>query len=522
MDENASSECDSAILEVQLKQQKERERQQRRKPATGRRRPQHPPPVVAAPEKKKVPQRTQKPIQQLDKDDDLDHMLERHKRTKYNKDAENTVPLEKMWGAPRAKMVQNGSLWDDDDDDEPPPPPAAKKEVAEAEDEEEEEAAEPVAAKKRRKKPPVENGKVSLSKMRNTLYAKNHVVREEPPPKLQPPPPPPPETDNSNNNNNNSDGQPDPWESQDVPHPTATRQPEVIVVSDVAKQRDQHKNRMNVLKALFKTMPPRDIKDSESYRAISLQICQQFDKLVNNRKQAEPSNSERVKGEAEMASFAMVENLMTMTKYLKSAQTDSLTTQIKLRRIEPVPRIWEDEQLRTPVAGEERACIKQTMCLVMIKFGWLMKEFITPNEYRQRQQSGFNSAAVPANTCLVCERDFLLQQYVRMKVIGYRNCQQQLVQRHCNMVNIQGEYDFSVCIGIDEDFLYPVVFNIWLGYVSTATANSGHRLVQHPQQYRAISNIYANPQAEDVHAKNAANANGLLRLGDSNDPKRIF
>jgi hypothetical protein len=147
-----------------------------------------------------------------------------------------------------------------------------------------------------------------------------------------------------------------------------------------------------------------------------------------------------------------------------AVNTETLRNEmINLVNIEPIPREWEDGQLRSPV-GQERPCVNGERCLCNRTrwFGFIMKEFISPQD-AVRETEDWQRDATP-KACLLCIREVCHFFQSLRAVTGLAPPERYVYQAHRNIVNVPGEYMYSDCIRTGLGTIYPVLMNKRDGY----------------------------------------------------------
>lgn len=135
--------------------------------------------------------------------------------------------------------------------------------------------------------------------------------------------------------------------------------------------------------------------------------------------------------------------------------------EVMLAVVPIVSREFEQMQLRTP-RGQERSCVNGKECICNRRYGFIMKEFLLPDELAKLQ--AHSQVDVAVKPCLVCERDTALFISVYIAATAYAPPRDCILQRYRNLVNIEGEYKFEDSLKTGPGMLYPMMMNKIDGY----------------------------------------------------------
>jgi hypothetical protein len=134
---------------------------------------------------------------------------------------------------------------------------------------------------------------------------------------------------------------------------------------------------------------------------------------------------------------------------------------VNLSKREVITRDYEESQLTSP-SENENPCGNGNNCLCNEWFGFVLKEFITPNEMAMMNRNQTRLDVV--KWCLLCIRKGVVFTQNLSKVVGFEQHMTCVIQPHSNMINTVGEYTHHYCIEPGEGITDPFVINFKEGY----------------------------------------------------------
>lgn len=169
----------------------------------------------------------------------------------------------------------------------------------------------------------------------------------------------------------------------------------------------------------------------------------------------------------EVRGFAIIQWFLNKLK--PSGRPSATTPAVQngmYQNTELIPREYEEKQLRTPRVLEA-ACRAGPKCVCFEKFGFVMKEFVSPSKAADIARTGRKDAE--SNMCLVCLRHTAMYLRVKASITGIMPAVDYLSQSHSNIVNEVGEYTLDYCLEPGFGIIDPIVINYWPGYRHVVT-----------------------------------------------------
>lgn len=163
---------------------------------------------------------------------------------------------------------------------------------------------------------------------------------------------------------------------------------------------------------------------------------------------------------ADPRNYEVIQEMLKRHPRNKIEKDDGKNT-VMLKVVPVVTREYEQAQLRSP-RGQERACVNGKNCMCNRKYGFVMKEFLLPDELEKLQ--AHSQVDVAVKPCLLCERDTNAYISVHIAATSFAPPPEYIIQRYRNIVNIENEYRFDDCLMTGPGIPYPVVMNKTNGY----------------------------------------------------------
>jgi hypothetical protein len=174
--------------------------------------------------------------------------------------------------------------------------------------------------------------------------------------------------------------------------------------------------------------------------------------------------------------------LATMVKERRARAASSEAARLEkahllaLKHVEPCTFAHDESEMREAVGPNEEPCQYGRVCIVNLRYGWVMKAFQISAEDKR------NKVRTKPGACLVCKRyeQELMVYYFVMS--GEKVDRSIIVGNWCNYLDVQGEYRHE-CVIYPDALMPAVAHNNFKAYVEKTVGCVRH-LAQDPVYYR--------------------------------------
>lgn len=172
------------------------------------------------------------------------------------------------------------------------------------------------------------------------------------------------------------------------------------------------------------------------------------------------------------AVYDTIKTLMINAAAARQPQSNNNNNDLAKRRVIPLcSRKWNSTMLASPT-GYDRPCVCDTNCIALIKYGKILKEFLTPDEVIEAETVG--RKPLVQNACLLCIRQMCHLDFEIDRVNERPLSSKYLTQPHRNEVDVEGEYLSTDCIPLISRYLFPMVMNKFeTGYIPHIDRSTG-------------------------------------------------